>query len=320
MFALTNKPEMASRLYKALVNLASDPKKGTDVMKLIQHLAGVFSETYMIFDHPDKAMAAGFEKLAQYLNTEPLIGSLAPQSLPPSCLIDRETERGRMAARLFFEDWLDCEFEFHNLMVAITHFLFVTLEEDGMTREESFRLLIETTKRCMTYEFAAQELCDIVIEKKIAQEGWHLSECISALSAIAGRYVASEDSQMNAAVPSRGLDQIVATMTQEAARLGVPVGSDWRFGLAANDVPCSAPMGLILNIEPYCETFFETLKITSYSEQAVCCAKAAGRMVAVAAGGDMPEIEPVIAKPLAMAALTETYRYLRNVPSAQVHP
>jgi hypothetical protein len=31
-------------------------------------------------------------------------------------------------------------------------------------------------------------------------------------------------------------------------------------------------------------------------------------MLAMASGGERPEIEPVIAKPLAMAAMTETYR------------
>jgi hypothetical protein len=43
-------------------------------------------------------------------------------------------------------------------------------------------------------------------------------------------------------------------------------------------------------------------------EQAVACAKAAGRMIAVASVGDEPDIAPVIAKPLAMAAITETYK------------
>jgi len=31
-------------------------------------------------------------------------------------------------------------------------------------------------------------------------------------------------------------------------------------------------------------------------------------MVAVAAGGEIPEIEPAIAKPLAMSAMSETYK------------
>jgi hypothetical protein len=104
------------------------------------------------------------------------------------------------------------------------------------------------------------------------------------------------------------LDQIAYVMTQEAIRLGIPAGSDWRFGLAANDAPVNAPVELIYGLEPYCRNFFRALNLGTLSDQAVGCAKAAGRMIAVAAGGELPEIEPVIAKPLAMAAMTETYK------------
>ena len=104
------------------------------------------------------------------------------------------------------------------------------------------------------------------------------------------------------------LDNLIFVMTQEAARLGVPAGSDWRLGLAANDCPLNPPVELLNGIEPYCQLFFSAIPMPDLKEQAVACAKAAGRMLAVAAVGDSPEITPVIAKPLAMAAITETYK------------
>ncbi|MEM7651356.1 MAG: hypothetical protein AAF204_04660, partial [Pseudomonadota bacterium] len=64
----------------------------------------------------------------------------------------------------------------------------------------------------------------------------------------------------------------------------------------------------IVGIEPYCESFFQAMNMSNQYEQSVSCAKAAGRMLAVASGGEIPEIEPAIAKPLAMAAITETYK------------
>jgi hypothetical protein len=73
-------------------------------------------------------------------------------------------------------------------------------------------------------------------------------------------------------------------------------------------VPVNAPLDLIFAIEPYCQTFFDTIGMRNQYEQSVSCAKAAGRMLAVAAGGEIPEMEPAIAKPLAMAAITETYK------------
>ncbi len=321
MFALTNKPEMGARLYAGLIELATEGSFNiegaalcrTDVMKVIQHVAGILVETYFVFEDPDEAMETSFGKLSKLLGCEPYSGELPPHSLPPAHIIDNEVERGRNIARTFFEEWLDCVFEFHDLLIAILHNVFIAWEDDGQSREESFRLLIETTMCGMAFEISAQELCDIVIDKKVAQEGWTLGDCIASLSAVAGRRLAFSLNADTCSVFSGGnlpddLDGVVYVMTKEAVRLGVPAGSDWRLGLAANDVPVNAPLELIRGIEPYCNSFFDAINMYGPYEQAVACAKAAGRMLAVASGGSTPEIEPAIAKPLAMAAITESYK------------
>lgn len=313
MFALTNKPDMGARLYSGLIRMATDAERGTDAMRVIQHIAGVLVETYLVFDEPDQAMEASLQELCKLMDTQPAIGALAPGVLPPSHIIDQETEKGRTAARAFFEEWLDCAFEFHNLMLVIIHNILVGWEAEGQPRAESLRLLVECVHKAMGFELAAQELCDVVIDRKVASEGWGLGDCIASLSAVAGRRLAmslnSETCMIfrGSNIPDN-LDQIVYVMTQEAVRLGVPAGTDWRFGLAANDVPVNAPLDLIFGIEPYCQSFFQTINMNCQYDQAVSCAKAAGRMLAVAAGGDVPEMEPAIAKPLAMAAITETYK------------
>lgn len=313
MFALTNKPDMGARLYSGLIELATEAGRGTDAMKVIQHIAGVLVETYLVFDEPDKAMQASFQQLFTALDAEPFEGKLPAGSLPPAHLIDSETERGRQAARNFFEEWLDCAFEFHHLILVIVQNILVSWEDEGQSRQESLRLLVECTHQCMAYELAAQELCDVVIDKKVSYEGWSLGDCIASLSAVAGRRLALSLNSDTCAIFRGGqlpenLDRVVFVMTQEAVRLGVPAGSDWRFGLAANDMPINAPLDLVRGIEPYCQTFFDVLGIQNQYIQSVACAKAAGRMLAVAAGGELPEIEPAIAKPLAMAAITETYK------------
>jgi len=313
MFALTNKPDMGARLYRDIIALASDSERGTNAMMVIQHLAGVLVETYLVFEKPDEAMLAGLSRLSNMLDAEPYQGDLDVNALPPANIIDFETERGRNAARLLFEDWLDCAYEFHELILTIVHNIIVSWEEDNQPREESLRLLSECAMRAMVFEIAAQELCDVVLEEKVAHEGWGLQECIASLSAVSGRRLAislqAEYCELftGSDVPEN-LDKIAHVMTQEAVRLGVPAGSDWRFGLAANDVPVSAPIDLIFGIEPFCNAFFDALGIADEYFQSICCAKAAGRMVAVAAGGEIPEIEPAIAKPLAMAAMSETYK------------
>lgn len=315
MYAITNKPEMGARFYSALIELAGCPQRGTDAMTVIQLMAGVLVETYLVFDEADAAMEASFSKLVDLLGAEPYAGDLWENALPPAHIIDAETERGRTAARLFFEDWMDCAFEFHDLVIDLVHNVLVSWEREGVPREESLRLLIECTKTAMTFEITAQELCDVAIEYHVAKRGWTLGDCIGALSAVAGRRLAislSSNTCMifkGSAIPDN-LDQIVFVMTKEAVRLGVPAGSDWRFGLAANDMPINAPVELIAGMEPICEEFFHVIGLEEHFIQAVACAKAAGRMIAVASGGEIPEIEPAIAKPLAMCAMTESYKYV----------
>jgi len=313
MFALTNKPEMGARLYAGLIRMATEPGKGTDIMQVIQHVAGVLVETYLVFDKPDEAMTCSMNRLAEMLGTVPLDCELAVSALPPAHVLDFETERGREAARELFEDWMDCAFEFHDLIITIIHNIIVSWEEHGQSRAESLRLLQESVHFCMMNEIAAQELCDIVIERKVTAYKWSLAECVAALSAVAGHKLAESlggeycELFTGHDLPEM-LDKVAHVMTQEAIRLGVPAGSDWRFGLAANDIPVTAPYELIDGIEPYCDGFFKAINCHDHYAQAVALAKAAGRMLAVAAGGEIPEMEPVIAKPLAMAAMTDTYK------------
>jgi len=166
----------------------------------------------------------------------------------------------------------------------------------------------------MGYELAAQELCDVIIEKKIGIDGWNMADSISGLAGMAGRKLSYSHGGRDQCCWFRGsdlpdlLDQTAYVMTQEAVRLGMPTGTDWRFGLPANDAPANAPTLLVNNVDSVCEGFFKTINLHDYNDQAVCAAKAAGRMLAVACAGERPDLEPAIGKPLAMAALTESYK------------
>jgi len=311
MSYLYDKAGFAAKMYAQLMAQACLGGEETDGMRLLQMLAGVLTEALLLFEEPDEGLVATFDKLTRLLGCEPAEGEIAARALPPGWIIDYETEQGRGIARKQFEDWLDCAYEFHDLLVFMIHNVIVRLEEDGQPRAEVFRLFIEIANRTMAYEFAAQELCDVVIDRKIGNEGWSLPECVAGLSAMSGRFLAlSQNAGAGGSVPTmpERLDQLSYVMTQEAVRLGIPAGTDWRMGLAANDTPSSAPYDLIWSLEPDCLEFFRALGLKGQVDMAVSCAKAAGRMLAVAAGGEAPEIEPVIAKPLAMAAITETYK------------
>lgn len=323
MSFLIDKLGFAAHVHRCLLNEAADTKPGEstpdiDGMRLVQLLAGILVETLLLFDDPDEGLLASIDRLSSDLGCLPQLGPLGAQALPPAFMIDYETEKGRGVARQLFEEWLDCAYEFHDLILFTIHNIMLQLEDNGQERSEILRLFVECSTRCLAYEIAAQELCDIVIEQKMTSEGWSFGESISSLSAIAGRCLALMPPEF---FTPGGIDQVAYVMTQEAVRLGVPAGSDWRFGLAANDCPSSAPFDLIFSLWPAVRDFFRVISLEPLVDQAVACAKAAGRMLAVASAGEVPNLEPVIAKPLAMAAMTETYKVVsreKTVSAAQV--
>ena len=178
--------------------------------------------------------------------------------------------------------------------------------------------------RCMAFEISAQELCDLVIETKIATNEWSLADGVCGLSAYAGHcfgHCADDAVQCFFVDADEQFQTIMSVLTQEATRMGVPAGSSWELGMAANDCPADPPLELINTIRPMCDSFFQKLSIMTVEEQAVSCAKAAGRMLAVVATGDTPDMPHAIAKPLAMAALVESYRGLKAMyPTAEILP
>lgn len=311
MSYLYDKAGFAAGMYARLMSHATLGDSETDGMRLLQMLAGILTEVLLLFEEPDEGLGATYSRLERLLKCTPAAGDVAVRALPPAYMIDFETELGRGIARDVFEDWLDCAYEFHELLLFMVHNVIVRMEEGGQPRAEVLRLFIECANRAMIYEIAAQELCDIVIDRKIGHAGWTLTEGVAGLSAMAGRCLAlSQNAAAGVRVPllPERMDQVSYVMTQEAVRLGIPAGSDWHLGLAANDCETSAPYDLLECLEPDSNEFFAVIGLTDQVDRAVACAKAAGRMLAVAAGGDAPEIEPVIAKPLAMAAITETYK------------
>jgi hypothetical protein len=314
MLDFIHKTDVAHRLHFAIHSVSVDDTRGFDAMKATLMLSGLYVETAFLFENCDEALQGTFVKLGELLGCEPMRGDIDINAMPPSTIIDFDAEIGRAMAREFFEDWLDCEYAFHGMLMELTQSIFDQWEEFGQSKQESFRLLIECTYRAMAYELAAQELCDVVIEKRIGFDGWNMADSISGLAGLAGRALSYSHGGRDQCCWFRGselpdlLDQTAYVMTQEAVRLGLSSGTDWRFGLPANDTPANAPTILVNNIEVMCGGFFNAVNLHDYNDQSVCAAKAAGRMLAVACAGERPDLEAAIGKPLAMAALTESYK------------
>lgn len=308
------KADVALRIHTSIQALAEEPEMGTDAMKVLMLYAGMMVECAFLFDNCEEALEGAFEKLAGFLECEPYDGDLGEKALPPSAIIDFDTEQGRAMTREFFEDWLDCPYEFQDMVLFLIQQSLARWEMFGQPRAETFRLLVEATYKAMSFELAAQELCDAVIEQRIGTSQWKLSDSVAALAGSSGYKLAQSHEGRDQCCWFRGsdlpdlLDQTAYVMTQEAVRHGLCSSTDWRFGLPANDTPANPPTALIKNVEPIVRGFFEAIQMFDLNDQSVACAKAAGRMLAIAAGGKKPELEPAIAKPLAMSAITESYK------------
>lgn len=306
--------DVAIRIHAAIQALSEEPDMGTDSMKVLTLYAGMLVECAFLFDNGDEALEGAFSRLADLLECEPYAGTLGERVLPPSAIIDFDTEQGRSLTREFFQDWDSCAYEFQDLVLTLIQQCFARWEMFGQRRSESFRLLVETAYRAMAYELAAQELCDVVIEKKIGASHWKLADSVAALAGTSGFKLAQSHEGRNQCCWFRGsdlpdvLDQTAYVMTQEAVRHGLCASTDWRFGIPANDTPANPPTALIREMEPLAAGFFNAIEMYDLNDQSVACAKAAGRLLAIASGGKKPELEPAIAKPLAMSAITESYK------------
>lgn len=321
-------PARAALVIQSLLCHASEDDRGLNIMNVIHMMAGIAVETALLFEKPDEALQVCLQDVCSAVASDPELGDLDMQTLPPAHTIDAETEKGRRAARILFEDCLHCEYAFQTMITDIFAHMILRFEPDdyhgAQTRAETLRLLIETSLRCMAFEVSAQELCDLVIDTKIGLDGWRVQDCVAGLSALSGvRLGLSTNPDFcmifdGADIPTH-LDDLSYVMTAEAVRLGVPAGSSWRFGLPANDMPADPPYELIEALEPLCTGFFNVINLECEYDQAVGLAKAAGRMLAVAAAGKDPDIEPAIAKPLAMSAFTESYKSVCSDISAMVN-
>lgn len=309
------KLEVPHLLHMSLLKMAETPDHETDVRLILQILAGVIVESCTMFEDPTDALSGLMIKICAVLQTDAYEGPLPDWLIMDGVQIDTYVEHGRELCRMALHDWQDGDFSFIEMVVMLTNQIIASWEPEGIPRCESFRLLYDYSIMGLCFEIAAQELCDVLIEKKMGRDGWSLGDCLGGLSGAAGWRLAKLgllrnkiDKRTFPPNPmNKELEDIVRVMTAEAVRMGVPAGSDWQFGIAANDTPLDPPVELLEGVEPYAQLFFSATPLRNERDQAVACAKAAGRMLAVVSTGEQPEIAHVIAKPLAMMAITETY-------------
>ena len=147
-----------------------------DIIEFLEVIAGIYVESCFLFEKPDIAMSEGFEKLSASLGVAPTDAVIPYQSISHPQKLDARTEQGRALARSVLEEFGECEFSFCEFILWMVSNYLVDWEGNNIPRSDGFRLFMDAATRCMAFEISAQELCDIVIEKRIGTSDWSLAE------------------------------------------------------------------------------------------------------------------------------------------------
>lgn len=302
------------KMERGLVGLAAIPHGGLDILRLVRGGAGALCElsldavmdpaaywqVFMDGLWDDCNLDAADRQVAQER------GDMMFRESNPS-ITDREIEAGRLLIRsIQMTDGVPAEI----LLAPLRNLLSQLVLSAAVTSVDRAALMLyieREAQNALSYELATQELCDMLIETKIAEHQWSLGDAICALAGAAAQRLAMKRAAMNWRWED-SYQMIADVMMREAISLGVPSATGWEFGMAANDSRPNPPTALIQAVETSCIVFLDLVGVASFETQAIVLAKSAGRLLALAATGEEPEIEAHIAKPLACHAVAETLR------------
>ncbi|MCB1538324.1 MAG: hypothetical protein H6865_07560 [Rhodospirillales bacterium] len=274
-----------------------------NLLRLINLWGGALAECLLDYDAPDAAAERCLEEIEITLNSDDWV---AP-ALRSAAAAEQDTELGRTLARLYLGDGLEWSLNARNALVEVGRGIRAMAGAD----DACDALMADALRTGVRYELSAHGICDRAIDVKIAAQRWTIADCILGLSALAGSHQARllfDAGISNQASIERALDDLMRVMMEEAIRHGVPEEVGLLHGIPANDVPVAMNAELIRSIEPLALTVLEEMHIIDRTIQAIALAKAAGRMLAVAAAGEAPDIEHIVARPLALRAMMGAFR------------
>jgi hypothetical protein len=314
-------------LHSRLVTLCTDERHDNkiDTQKMMLILSGCLTECLLEYDDP-------FEERDRFLrsastNVEEGVSVGAQTQSPPhigAMDLDRYIELGRALARFYLDDDEESPLI---LRLSLLDIMDIIIKQNALNAQALIVCFKDFAWAALHFEIVTHLFCDRVIDSKIAEEEWTISDAIMAMSGLAGRYYAfaalkeEDDTAYQAAngvagvAPQsfienmRHVDHVLHVMMNEAMRMGVPEATGTFYGMAANDVEYPTCTHLIYGLEPVFGLLASAHNMDCYALRCVVVAKAAGRMIAVAASGMSPEVEHIVARPLALASFIGNYQY-----------
>jgi hypothetical protein len=297
--------DSAGSLHKQIASFCRDESGFHDNNRLIRLYAGAIAECLLDYDDwkeglddyfsISKTMEQGLDT-AQWHQKNYAIKSF---------VLDKDTELGRSLVRAYLDETPETSFlMLRNIRASLLSL--ITVDNDF------WQLLYDMTMVTLVGEQFMHLLCDQLIDICIGGAGWTLGDCIQAMAALSGQYHAKviEISNLGAsksAVIEHDFDYMIQTMLNEALRLGMPDTAGLFTMMAANDMNHYIPFAKSESVETVAKPLFQVFKIYDPDLRSMMIAKATGRMMAVAAAGENPDMDPCVVTPLALSSMQGSY-------------
>ncbi len=298
--------ESAGSLHKKIASLCQDDKGFHDNSRLVRLYAGAIAECLLDYDDwkegldnyfaMEKTIAEGLDT-AQWQANDYAIRSF---------ILDKDMELGRSVVRAYLDDLPETSF----LMLRNIRASLLSMIPQKQT--DFWNRLYDMTLVALVSEQFLHHICDQVIDICIGGEGWTLGDCVQSMAALSGKYHAKVIEIYNLGVSKKAViehdfDYMINTMMNEAMRLGMPDTAGLYTMLAANDVQPFIPYAKADAINIIADPIFKIFHILDSDLRSMMLAKATGRMMAVAAAGERPDMDVCVVTPLALSSMQGSY-------------
>jgi len=297
--------ESAGSLHKQIDSFCKDEKGYHDNDRLIRLYAGAIAECLLDYEDWKEGLDDYFDRSKTMEEGLDTVQWQYEEYKVKSFIMDKDTELGRSLVRSYLDETPETSFlMLRNIRASLLSL--IPFESDFWDR------LYNITLVTLVSEQVIHHLCDQVIDICIGGEGWTLGDCVQAMGALSGQYHAKviEINKLGvskAAVIEHDFDYMIHTMMNEAMRLGMPDHAGLYTMLAANDTQPYVPFGKSESVDVIAVPLFKIFKVYDPDLRSMMIAKATGRMMAVAAAGDDPDMDACIVTPLALSSMQGSY-------------
>lgn len=297
--------ESSGSLHKQIAGLCQDERGYHDNARLVRLYAGAIAECLLDYEDWKEGLDEYFgirKSLSESMDTHQWLDH---HYAVRSFVLDKDLELGRSVVRAYLDDMPETSF----LMLRnIRASLLSMIPRDN----EFWSRIYDMTMVCLVTEQFLHTLCDQMIDICIGGEGWTLGDCIQSLAALSGKYHAKviEVQDMGVSEPAvieHDFDYMINTMMNEAMRLGMPESAGLFTMMAANDIQPYVPFGKAESVNTIAEAIFKVFSVFDPDLRSMMVAKATGRMMAVAAAGEEPDMDVCVVTPLALSSLQGSY-------------